>query len=119
MRGQGALLTPVAAHDPGVVVPRARGYYERLGFRDYNRNRNYPFLLEERERIRGLMRAAAEKNNMLEIERLGNLQQTLNDEASNATMYVAVATMKLNARRNWEATWLKVGEGHYEKITIP
>lgn len=98
------------------VVPKARNFYLRLGFREYNVAMAYDKLLLEKEALRVKMGIAAEDAGIdaaAKLEALGRLQETLNENMTEATLFVPVATLLVNAEANWKRKWHKNSPGNY------
>jgi GNAT superfamily N-acetyltransferase len=98
------------------VVPRARNFYTRLGFEEYDANNTYEILTARYEDVTNRMReVAADAARAHELPPLGIEQANLNALRQEANMMVRTATLKETARANFYSGWTKTGEGAFEQ----
>jgi hypothetical protein len=93
------------------VVPKARNFYLRLGFKEYDEALGYDVLVKKKEEIRKKLSTAKSE----QMESLSKDQMKINEAMTEATLFVDTTTLKQNARKNWESVWKKKSPGSYEK----
>lgn len=93
------------------VNPKARNFYIRLGFTEYDAERGYPFLVSEKAKLEQKMRTATPE----ELEALSPEYDKITSGIAESTLIVATKTLKTKAAENWNAHWKKKAEGHWEE----
>lgn len=94
------------------VVPKARNFYHRLGFEEYNKARPYSMLVDAKK----VLDAEMKTTEASALSALGARQKELIDAMSDATLVIPVAALLIKARTNWEEKWRRTSEGNYERV---
>ena len=96
------------------VVPKARNFYSRLGFTDYNAVNSYGSLLKRTKWLEDEVRRINTAKEPTDTAALMLQIQQYRNEMAQATMMVPVATLRTKAVANWRSKWRQIDTGWEE-----